>query len=345
MKYLIENDFQAYIIGGAVRDYKLGIKPHDYDIFTNATGEQILKIFPSGNIIGGEERQEKILTVIVDGVEISQYRKNGNRTETGMSLEEHQATCDFTINAMAMDIEGNITDKYKGQIHLIERELHFVGDPKQRIAEDTLRLLRGIRFAAKYNFKFEEKTKLTIESNAKKITELPQERVREELMKILQYPKGIEYLIFYGYLDLIFPEWETVKGMGGGDHHAERVDTHMLNAFETACKITNKTILRLAAFLHDIGKGITMEFKEDGGVRFHEHENKEKVGFTADLSSRMFEIKRKFPDNKLVYFREFVKESDARRFEAWLKKLPNRNLIKFVAGFQEKLKKVDISYY
>ena len=81
MQKLHDNKYDAYIIGGAIRDIFLGIEPNDYDIFTNATGKQILAVFPQGKILGGEERQKKILTVIVDGIEVSQYRSNGKRTE------------------------------------------------------------------------------------------------------------------------------------------------------------------------------------------------------------------------------------------------------------------------
>ena len=150
MQVLLQNGYEAYIVGGAIRDYYFGVKPKDYDIFTNATGKQILEMFPEGKIIGGEERQEKRLTVVVHGVEISQYRKNGDRTKTGNTLSEHQATCDFTINSIAMDVEGNIIDPYRGTKHIEIKKLMFVGIPQERVDEDTLRLLRGIRFAARY---------------------------------------------------------------------------------------------------------------------------------------------------------------------------------------------------
>ena len=281
MEQLTKKGYEAHIIGGAVRDRLLDLIPKDYDIFTNATGEEILKIFPKGVIIGGEERQEKILTVVVDGIEVSQYRKNGNRTETGHSLEEHQATCDFTINAMAMNLDEKIIDISKGfsqnmgKKDIKDKILRFVGNPDDRIKEDPLRLLRGIRFASKYGLTILVNTKISIEKNAHIIKELPQERVRDELLKILRYPKGIDYLLFYGFLDCIFLEYEKVKGMKGGDYHSERVDSHMLNAFEESCKITDNPILRLSCFLHDIGKGVTYTEGKDGKqTHFYEHENK-----------------------------------------------------------------------
>ena len=289
MKLIEKAGFEAYIIGGAVRDIKLGITPKDYDIFTNATGEQILKIFPDGNIIGSEERQEKILTVVVDGVEISQYRSNGDRTKTGTTLRQHCGTSDFSINSMAMNKDGKLFDFYGGEKDLYEGVIRFVGSAERRIEEDLLRLLRGIRFAAKYQFKFEAHTEASIRLNAYRIEKLPQERVRDELIKILRYPKGMSYLIFYGFIDYIFPEYKKVKGMNGGDHHNEIVDEHMLNAFELACKITDNPNLRLACFLHDIGKGITYTTEEDGTqTHFYEHENKGEEMMQQRLSHLKF---------------------------------------------------------
>ncbi len=274
MQVLLQNGYEAYIVGGAIRDYYFGVKPKDYDIFTNATGKQILEMFPEGKIIGGEERQEKILTVIVHGVEISQYRKNGDRTKTGNTLSEHQATCDFTINSIAMDVDGNIIDPYRGTKHIEIKKLMFVGIPQERVDEDILRLLRGIRFASKYKLQLDSDTEFIIVRNVYKIKELPQERVRKELMKILSCSKGMDYLIYYGYINFIFPEYKTIKDMEGGQHHKEFVHSHLLNSFEEACKITDNILLRLACFLHDIGKGQTQTFEENGEqTHFYQHEN------------------------------------------------------------------------
>ena len=121
MQGLLDHGYDAYIIGGAVRDLVIGGEPADYDIFTNATGEQILTIFPDGKIIGGKERQEKILTVIVDGVEVSQYRSNSSRSRTGYTLSTHLATCDFRMNAMAMDIDGTISDYHFGEFDIEDK--------------------------------------------------------------------------------------------------------------------------------------------------------------------------------------------------------------------------------
>ena len=255
MQKLLDNGFEAYIVGGAVRDYFMRLTPKDYDIFTNATGEEILKIFPNGNVIGGEERQEKILTVIVDGIEISQYRSNGDRTETGSSLKEHLATCDFSINSIAMDINEKIIDEHNGIDDIYSKKLKFVNNPLDRIKEDPLRILRGIRFWTKYRGLTFEDIHVVLE-NIDLLDTLPTERIREEFMKIIKYPDGITSLWCDDIIYKIFPELKDVVDMKGGDHHDETVNQHMGNNYKEACKITDNTLLKLACFLHDIVKVI-----------------------------------------------------------------------------------------
>ncbi len=288
MEKLIKNKYEAHIIGGAVRDSLLHLEPKDYDIFTNATGEQILKIFPKGTVIGGEERQDKILTVIMDGVEISQYRTNGDRTETGSSLEDHQATCDFTINSIAMDINEKIIDNHNGEEDLRIKSLRFVGNPEDRIMEDPLRILRGIRFWSKYDGMRFEDIQVVLD-NIDLLDKLPHERIMDELIKIIAYPTGLDNLICDGIIFKIFPEFKDVIGMKGGDYHNETVNSHMLNTFEESCKITDNPLLRLSCFLHDIGKGVTYTTGEDDTqTHFYEHETKGRDMMEKRLSHLKF---------------------------------------------------------
>jgi len=281
MELLEESGYEAYIIGGAVRDIQMGIEPEDFDIFTNATGEQILKVFPKGNVIGGEERQAKILTVVVDEVEVSQYRCNGDRTKTGDSLLTHQSTCDFTINSIAMNKEGKIFDSQDGINDIKYERLKFVGYPFDRLKEDPLRILRGIRFWTKYeHFTFDDIQ--IILDNINLLDHISPERIRDELMKILRYPQGAENLWCDEVINKIIPETKAVKNVEGGDHHNESVKKHMINSFEEAVKLTDDIRLRLACFLHDIGKGITYTIdtkaiypalEGETEIHFYEHEN------------------------------------------------------------------------
>lgn len=271
MQQLIDSGYECFIIGGAVRDMLLKKVPHDYDLFTNATGEQILSVFPQGVVMGGEERQKKILTVIVDGIEISQYRSNGDRTEVGTSFTHHINTCDFTINAMALDIEGNLRDHVGGCDDIYYEKIRFVGDSEARIREDPLRLFRAIRFSSTLNFSFDEID--VIKKHLHLIDTLPKERIRVELHKILQTERGIVLLDYYGFLSRMLPDWEIMRMLDGGKHHNETVHQHLLYAFIESKKLTDNPLVHLAALLHDIGKGVTHSYDEEGDIHFYEHES------------------------------------------------------------------------
>jgi len=258
MKKLLDAGFEAFLVGGSVRDIILGVVPHDYDVFTNAPAEKILEIFPKGRVIGSEERQKKILTVIVGDVEVSRYRGNGDRTEYGESLEEHTKTCDFTINSIAMTINGNLVDYQGGMLDIKNNIIRAVGNPHTRFQEDLLRVLRLVRFQLKYNMTIETSTMMATHEYVEKFIELPAERLRDELLKILGYGHAVQRLIDYNILQVMIPEIRDLC-IEGGDMHAETVIQHSVNAFEYASKVTDNILLRFACFLHDIGKGQTLE--------------------------------------------------------------------------------------
>lgn len=254
MAHIISHGYKTRVIGGATRDYFKNITPHDYDIFTNAKGEELLQLFPDGHVIGGEERQEKILTVMVDGVEVSTFRRNGKRTEIGATLEEHQATCDFTMNSIACDINGyiDLDNKYNAQgvADIKANKLRFVGDALERIDEDENRITRGIRFLLAYNMKCDKKTLILL--MAHKVS-VPKERIREELIKIfsLNLSSGfLKYILRFMPKEMAHPN----NLLSGGKWHKETPYTH----FESSClevsKVTSDPLLRMCASLHDVGK-------------------------------------------------------------------------------------------
>jgi len=267
MRKLERRGYEAYIVGGAVRDFLFGLEPSDYDIFTNATGDQILNVFSSGKVLGGEERQAKILTVVVDGVEVSQYRANGNRTETATTLDEHLATCDFTMNAMAVGLNGILFDYYNGQDDIENKILCCVYLPSDRFKEDPLRLLRGVRFCNKYDLTWESLTSKHFEENLHLVNALPKERVSDELKKILPY--GIVGL--NEVFQHIFPAYNKMQGVDGGMYHNETVLEHAVATYEAMLKITDNPLLLMVALLHDVGKPRALH-TDNGNNTFHGHE-------------------------------------------------------------------------
>ena len=255
MNVLHLKGYEAVVIGGAARDLYLQQIPKDWDIFTDANGNQILELFPEGKVIGGEERQAKILTVVVDGVEISQFRTNGDRTQTGKSLSKHIRTCDFTINAMIINRDGTLVDVTNGQQDLDDGEFGYIGEPQDRIKEDPLRILRAVRFMVKLGLSFRHMG--TFKEYGHLIETLPKERIRDEFMKIIAYDGGLERLISTGLIKYIMPKFLENVGVNGGGYHDETVDAHILFAFNNARKISDDPKLWLAVLLHDIAKGET----------------------------------------------------------------------------------------
>ena len=299
MQKLIDAGFEAYIIGGANRDEILRITPQDYDIFSDASGEEILKIFPQGKVIGGEERQKKILTVMVDGVEVSQYRSNGERTETGKNLIDHLSTCDFRCNAISQNIKGTIIDPFDGAWDITLRKIKAVGCPKNRLNEDKLRALRAVRFQVKYNFMLSPALEKAIKELD--ITTLPPERTREEILKIIRYKDGMKTMTKLGLFTQIIPEFYENIHLDGGTHHNEPIDEHMFNAQNEACKLTNNRALILGISLHDIGKAETMDGTGEE-TSFHNHE---KVG--ASMMRRIME-RLKFSEKDIKYVTTLISE-------------------------------------
>jgi tRNA nucleotidyltransferase (CCA-adding enzyme) len=299
MQSLIDNGFDAYIIGGAVRDTIMSGSPRDWDVFTDASGHEILSIFPHGTIIGGEERRAKILTVVVDGVEVSQYRANGDRTAIGNTLDQHLSTCDFTMNALAMNIDEIICGEQTGIDDISRRKLCCVGIPRTRIEEDKLRAFRAIRFTLKYKLKIDVELLYVIKTTD--VSDIPIDRVREEILKILMHPNGL-HVLSQDLLSQIIPEFGGSYALKGGRHHDETVDQHMFNTQDIACALTDNPILVFACAFHDIGKPSTQEHKEDGGISFHNHDT---VG--AEMLREIM-LRLKFSNVDIKYVETLVAE-------------------------------------
>lgn len=294
--------YKAFIIGGWVRDTLIGVPAKDVDIFTNASGEEILKTFPSGKVLGGEDRQAKILTVIVDDVEISQFRSNGDRTKTGTSLEEHQSTCDFTINSIAAKLNGKkvtLIDPHNGIGDIGQKIIRTCGSPTQRIKEDKLRVLRALRFKIKYGFKIAPPLARIIKKTT--LQDIPMERVRDELFKMVVYPIAMKTLDQFGFLSELNPDWDKLKALEGGHYHAENNGDHCFWAHQHCTKHSNNPLLCLATFLHDIGKERASNIEEDGLLHFYQHEN-----HGVDIARPMLE-KLKLSNNDIAYILFMIK--------------------------------------
>ena len=260
--------FEAYVVGGCVRDFLLGIKPKDWDIATNATPEQIQKIFPDSFY------ENKFLTVSVKtgiadeslkNIEITTYRletkysdkRHPDEVKYAKNLKEDLARRDFTINAFAMGLDKKNIDLFDGGKDLKNKIIRTVGNPEERFSEDALRMLRAVRFATVLNFNIEEKTAEAIKKNSIWIEAVSQERIRDEFVKIIMSEnpvKGIELLRELNLLKYVLPELLENYGVSQNKHHIYDCYQHAIKSLEFAAQKKYNLQVRLAALLHDIAK-------------------------------------------------------------------------------------------
>jgi len=280
MQKVIDNGGEIYVVGGAVRDWILKKEVSDWDFATNLTPEKMKEIFPKNSFC---ENQFGTFSVIIDKdeiFEITTYRseegysdkRHPDKISWGKTLREDLERRDFTINAMALDIDGQITDLHSGREDLNNRLIKTVGNPDERFSEDALRMMRAVRIAAQVGFLIEENTFESIQKNAHLIREIAGERVRDELFKILLTKKpgdGLRLLKNSGLLAEIMPELLPGVGMGQKGHHIYDVWDHELEALNN-CQSKNP-ITRLACLLHDVGKPMVMK-EEEGEKTFYNHE-------------------------------------------------------------------------
>lgn len=292
---LKEAGFEAYLVGGCVRDLILGKTPKDWDITTNAHPDQIQELFEEtyyNNHFGtvgvvhlptdtGEETTDPTLKV----VEVTPYRKEGtysdsrrpDSVEFGVSLDDDLARRDFTINALALDNDkGHIVDRYKGQEDLEARQLRAVGDPNERFQEDALRMLRAIRLGAELGFSIEQKTFEALSQNAHLLKNISKERIRDELIKTIMSPYPMEALLHMkqtGLLTYVLPDLESGVGIEQNHSHIYTVFEHLLRSLQHAADKNFSLEVRLAALFHDVGKPVSRRTSaETKAYTFYGHE-------------------------------------------------------------------------
>ena len=264
--------FEAYIVGGCVRDFLLGKEPQDWDVTTSAKPEEIQKLFPKTFYAN------KFLTVTVQAgkdkeIEVTTFRletkytdkRHPDEVKSAAKLEEDLARRDFTVNAMAIKIQDSkgknqnlkIIDLFGGQKDLKNKIIKAVGNPQERFAEDALRMMRAVRFATTLDFQIEPATLEAIEKNAPSLKMISRERVRDELLKIIMSERaaqGIELLRKSGLLKYVIPELEEGYGVGQNKHHIYECYEHNLRALDFAARKGFNMHVRLASLLHDVAK-------------------------------------------------------------------------------------------
>jgi len=295
---LREQGHTAYLAGGCVRDLLLGRDPADYDVATSATPQQVMRIFPQTYAVGAQFGVV-LVPVLLDSpegranysVEVATYRSDGAYSD-GRHPDQVRFSSDprldvqrrdFTINGLMLDpISQEVLDWVGGREDLERRVIRTIGDPYQRFAEDKLRLLRGVRFAARFGYTIEERTFQAIRDLASEIHQVSRERIRDEILKMLtegQARRAFELLDQTGLLEQVLPEIKKMQGVQQPPqfHPEGDVWVHTLMLLEGLPANVSKT-LALGALLHDVGKPPT--FRVADRIRFDQH---------AEVGTRMAE--------------------------------------------------------
>ena len=275
---LQKEGYDAYAVGGCVRDTLLGREPKDWDITTSARPEIVKSLF-SHTIDTGI--QHGTVTIMLDhvGYEVTTYRIDGEYEDsrhpkevifTGNLVEDLKRR-DFTINAMAYNDESGLVDAFEGEQDLKKGIIRCVGNPHDRFGEDALRMLRAVRFAAQLGFSIEERTKVAVADLAPTLAKVSAERIQMELVKLLTSanPQEMREVYELGLSRVFLPEFDLMmETPQHNKHHMYTVGEHTIHALEA---ISEDKVLRLAILLHDVAKPLCITTDEEGQDHFKGH--------------------------------------------------------------------------
>jgi poly(A) polymerase/tRNA nucleotidyltransferase (CCA-adding enzyme) len=311
--------YEAYLVGGCVRDLLMGLEPKDYDITTNATPEQIISLFPKtfyentygtvGVVTCGEDLGTVCSMESVKIVEVTPYRlesgysdnRHPDSVKWSNNLRDDLSRRDFTVNAIAYNpVTHEIVDPYNGQKDIENKIIRGVGDADVRFKEDALRLMRAVRFMSQLDFDIDPVTRESIEKNAKLLKNISRERVRDEFVKLIMtdYPmRGLVLMKETGLLEYVVPE--LLRGVGVTQNQAHMYDVweHNLRTLQHAADKKWPLHVRLSAIFHDISKPETKRFsREKNVITFYGHdvvgarvtrEIMERLKFPKDLTEQV----------------------------------------------------------
>jgi tRNA nucleotidyltransferase (CCA-adding enzyme) len=291
MKTITSANAEAYLVGGCVRDIILKRKVRDWDIVTNLTPESLVRLFPSGHYHG-----KSFGVVTVAGIEISTFRSD---TENVSSLIGDLGRRDFTFNAMAIDLSGTVLDPFEGKNDLKNKTVRFVGNPCDRIKEDPCRMIRGVRFVGLLGGSLDSCSEQAIREMRTCFPEIAKERVRAEIIKIMDCEyliKAFESMNKTGLLEFALPLLYACRAILGDEQGAQSVYEHSLKC--ASLMETDNPILRLAALFHGVGKPLTFK---------HGFSGYEKTG--AEVV-RKFMTDMRFSNSGIDYVSELVEKQN-----------------------------------
>ena len=319
MQTLQANGFEAYAVGGCVRDSILGRKPDDWDITTSATPQETKQLLQKTFDTGIEHGT---ITVLLgkDAYEVTTYRVDGKYEDSrhpseetfSRSLKEDLLRRDFTMNAMAYNDKEGLVDIFGGMDDLQNRCIRCVGNAEERFREDALRILRAVRFAAQLDFEVEEETKQGIRRLAPTLANISAERIQVELVKMLVSPNpGLLRMAYeLGITQVILPEFDVMmQTTQETPHHCYSVGEHTLRAVEL---VRAEKALRLTMLLHDVAKPKMKTVDDKGRAHFKKHDLEGTQMAKAILRRLKFDNDTINKVTKLVAYHDYRMEAEPR---------------------------------
>lgn len=322
--------YEAYMVGGCVRDSILGRIPHDYDICTSATPKEIMQVFKDEEIIP-TGLQHGTVTILInkEPFEVTTYRIDGDYSDNRRpdtvtftnNLVEDLRRRDFTINAMAYNPKTGLVDPFNGMEDIEHKKICCVGSPKDRFNEDALRILRAIRFETQLDFTSMPETMYEIERQRDRLKNISIERINSEFCKIVASKNFCVELVLYSDVFSVFIH--ELKDMIGfqqnNPYHAYDVFDHTIHAIEH-CE-SDDLITRLAVFFHDFGKPYCYQDGEDGIRHFKGH-GKVSADITDSIMKRLrFDNETRNKVEELVYYHDATFEVGKKYVKRWLNKI------------------------
>ncbi len=297
LKRLSDAGYEAYTVGGCVRDSLLGLEPHDWDITTSAKPDEIKEVFADHNMILTGEKHGTV-GIIIDSkpFEITTYRIDGDYSDSRHplevsftnKLEDDLSRRDFTVNAMAYNDETGLVDPFNGAVDLQYRALRCVGDPDKRFGEDALRILRALRFASVYSLSIEGATSFSLVRNRLSLNKIAVERIASEFNRLL-CGENVNFILrrYKDVIAVFFPEIVSAFDCEQNTpHHNKTVWRHTTAAVSN---VEDELLLRMVMFLHDIGKPLALRTDSNGRDHFKGHNH-----FSAVLAKNSLE-RLKYP--------------------------------------------------
>lgn len=338
LQELYNYGYEAYIVGGCVRDKLLNREPHDYDICTSATPDEIIKTFPNEEIIPTGLKHGTV-TIIANGepIEVTTFRIDGeysdnrrpDKVEFTTNLIEDLKRRDFTINAMAYSPFTDLIDPFNGQEDLKNKIIRCVGNPNDRFEEDALRILRAMRFASVYNFSIDNKTAKSIHQNKDRLLNIAAERIQSELCKMLTGKGILNILLEYSdTMAIIIPELKPCIGFNQNNRfHEFTIYDHIAHAVSN-CK-TIDPVVNVSLLLHDIGKPCCYTEDHNGGHFYghgvYSHDLAEKA-----LTRLRFDNKSRNDILELVLYHDAVIEPTPKTVRKWLNKIGEKQFMRLL---------------